>query len=376
MRSYFKRHDENRSGLVSKRHFKHVLERLGIEIPFSEHQALARYLMDGRSVNYPRFLELAGDCSEMRPNDVRGVHYRVAKQFQGIDYMFIFEGFDRQGDGTIHIKDLRRALRMCDVSISPHDWRALKPRLENNGRISYLALKEIIDSASKLDEGFGEQTGQRRFSSKALKDTEQQLFRSLARSLQAQPADIVHHAHDDADLLGAFEGFDMDGLGAIPVQTFLGVLHGMMARLDLSQVISKAALRAIAQQYVCPNPRAGLGGPGSTQRSAVGGLLVDYVAFCHAYASSVAHVQDESMLLHAFSVQLARATETFDLSFEQAMKRRDPHGFGFVSRFDFRRAVRHDLGIELGFPSRKRLPKTKSTDLLLSSSIIEVASLS
>ncbi|GBG31323.1 Calmodulin [Hondaea fermentalgiana] len=320
LRKRFSKLDTAGHGTISKKAFATVLRRVKLEIPRSERDALQSILLiktgqRSRRVDYELFCDIVERSSEIRGHGVDRVHQRLGALFQHVDARPIMETFDRKGEGSLSTPDFQRALDLCGVRISKFDWSVLRPQLAQDGRINYIALCEMIETAD-----LAQPLAKRR----NRKPDEVRLFRALAEHRGA-----LADATASTDLRRVFEVYDEPGLGVIPVSEAVSALRDLVQQCQLQGLVPLELLRSVATRYVAKEDQ------------------FDYLAFCSAFDHSAVHVADHDVFLRGLGEQIRAGFETTGLSFHQAMARYDPEGTGKLSRYAFRRSIRHDLGVRV-----------------------------
>uniref|UniRef100_A0A7S2S5L7 Uncharacterized protein n=2 Tax=Mucochytrium quahogii TaxID=96639 RepID=A0A7S2S5L7_9STRA len=114
---------------------------------------------------------------------------------------------------------------------------------------------------------------------------------------------------------------------------FVRAMSKLVTRIGVSSLIPDSSIRMLAQHYASPQIN--------------GVQQVDYISFCRAFHASSVHVVNEEILLQSFANSVGQTSEKYGMSYLDCMKNRDDENYGFISRYDFRRAVRHDMGIDV-----------------------------
>ena len=285
LRKEFSKYDVHGDGVVSLKHFRRVLAKVGLAVPEAQKRPLAKLVLDRHngSCNYERFCALV---DTVKPNDISGTHERIWKMFKDKDYEFALEAFDRVGEGFVTENNFDDALRLLNIKLHRFDRAALFSIIQDPvdpKRLNYLKLDELISlyqqSGSSRDQGIEFDEG-KLF----------QLCKSAMFNTEARMRAVDFHSY--------FEVYDEAGTGVIGFEHFVNAVKKLFSDCSHGRTLHSTDLGLVCE--FCSPPQQQVRPPAAT---------IDYSMLCEyleGVREIVLHGVDQVALLAEFKEALRR----------------------------------------------------------------------
>lgn len=166
LRSYFDSYDRDGSGDLSMAEISKILVDLGLQPRNHEEQENIQLMMeevdeDGtNSLDFEEFCMLFQKISEkllmlQRSNERKqGLELGFSDQ-ELLDFRIAYNSLDEDGDGRLEITEIRRAMNMMHLRVSPESLRNLVESLDEDGsgELSFVAFLKLVQAIGEGEDG-------------------------------------------------------------------------------------------------------------------------------------------------------------------------------------------------------------------------------